>query len=306
MKLPTTDEGLWTHVLLSAVIVLGGVVVVKLVNRFFRARQQADTRGNYRAWTVASRNLVAAVVCMLLLGIWVSELRSVAISLAAFAAAAMLAGKELVMCLLGAFMRMVSRPFQLGDLVEIGPNSGEVIDMDVLTTTLVEVGASRQYTGYTVKVPNSQLLTTAVRNHSQTGKYTLDTVRFPLAEGADPDAVEARLVAIGRRACADFLEEAGRSLRYHGEMRFLDLSQFEPRVLFEPAEAGRLDAVLRFPAPVGGRVRVAQEIIRAFHRPETAAAAEADAVPTVSTEQMAPGSERAPDPAPDPASSHAP
>jgi len=306
MKLPTTDEGLWAHVLLSAVIVLGGVVVVKLVNRFFRSRQQADTRGNYRAWTVASRNLVAAVVFLLLLGIWVSELRSVAISLAAFAAAAMLAGKELVMCLLGAFMRMVSRPFLLGDLVEIGPNSGEVIDMDVLTTTLVEVGASRQYTGYTVKVPNSQLLTTAVRNHSQTGKYTLDTVRFPLAEGADPDAVEARLVAIGRQACADFLEEAGRSLRYHGEMRFLDLSQFEPRVLFEPADAGRLDAVLRFPAPVGGRVRVAQEIIRAFHRPESVAAAGADAVPTVPKEQMAPGSKRASDPAPNPASSHAP
>jgi len=303
MKLPTTDEGLWAHVLLSAVIVLGGVLVVKLVNSFFRSRQQADTRGNYRAWTVASRNLVAAVVFLLLLGIWVSELRSVAISLAAFAAAALLAGKELVMCLLGAFMRMVSRPFQLGDLVEIGPHSGEVIDMDVLTTTLVEVGASWQYTGYTVRVPNSQLLTTAVRNHSQTGKYTLDMVRFPLAEGADPDAVEARLVAIGRQACADFLEEAGRSLRYHGDMRFLDLSQFEPRVLFEPADAGRLDAVLRFPAPVGGRVRVAQQIIRAFHRPEAAAAAGADAVPTV---QMATGSERAPDPAPNPASSHAP
>ncbi|WP_083384378.1 MULTISPECIES: mechanosensitive ion channel family protein [Cupriavidus] len=270
MDLPIKTENLWFDVLLSALIVLGGVIVVKLVNRFFRGRQQADTRDNYRAWTVASRNLVAAVVFLLLLGIWVSELKSVAISLAAFAAAILLVGKELVMCFLGAFMRMMSRPFQLGDLVEIGPHCGEVIDQDVLTTTLVEVGSARQYTGFTVQIPNSLLLTTAVRNHSRTGKYTLDQVRFPLAEGADPEAVEARLVAIGRLACADFLEEAGRSLRHHGDMHFVDLSQFEPRVLFEPAGPGRMDALLRFPAPVIGRVRVAQHIIRAFHRADGA------------------------------------
>ncbi|MGT2491227.1 mechanosensitive ion channel family protein [Cupriavidus basilensis] len=170
----------------------------EFINRFFQARQQGDkdNRGSYRTWTVASRNAVAAVVFLLLLGIWVSELKSVAISLTAFAVALVIGGKELVMCFLGAFLRMMARPFQLGDIVEIGPHSGEVVDMDALTTTLVEIAGARQFTGSTVQIPNSMLLTVAVRNHSQSGKYTLDTLRIPLPEKSDPDRVEADLIAI--------------------------------------------------------------------------------------------------------------
>nr|WP_315595161.1 mechanosensitive ion channel family protein [uncultured Cupriavidus sp.] len=264
------NDSILLNILASVIVVLAGTLLVKLINRFFTARLQADNRGSYRAWTVASRNLVAAVVFLLLLGIWVSELKSVAISLAAFAAALLLVGKELVMCFLGAFMRMITRPFQLGDLVEIGPFGGEVIDMDVMSTTLVEVAAARQYTGFTVQVPNSMLLTTAVRNHSQAGAYTLDMVRIPLEVGEDPDAVEALLVQVARRACEGFMEEAGRTLRRYGDMRFVDLSQFEPRVMFEPFDVNRYDAIVRFPVPVSSRLSVAQQIVRGYYRERAA------------------------------------
>lgn len=262
------NDSILLHIVLSVFIVLVGVLLVKLSNRFFISRQLADRDNlrSYRTWTVASRNLIGAVVFLLLLGIWVSELKSVAISLAAFAAALMISGKELVMCFLGAFMRMVARPFQLGDLVEIGQYAGEVIDMDALTTTLVEVAPTRQFTGYTVQVPNSLLLTMAVRNHSQAGKYTLDTVRIPLPAQCDPDRVEAQLLDIAQQACEPFLEAAGQSLRRYGDTRFLDLSQFAPRVMFEPVGTDRLDAIVRFPAPVGARLPVAQQIIRRFYR----------------------------------------
>ncbi len=262
------NDSILLHIVLSVLIVLMGVLLVKLSNRFFVSRQLADRDNlrSYRTWTVASRNLIGAVAFLLLLGIWVSELKSVAISLAAFAAALMISGKELVMCFLGAFMRMVARPFQLGDLVEIGQYAGEVIDMDALTTTLVEVAPTRQFTGFTVQVPNSLLLTVAVRNHSQAGKYTLDTVRIPLAAQCDPDRIEAELLDIAQQACEPFLEAAGQSLRRYGDTRFLDLSQFAPRVMFEPVGTDRLDAIVRFPAPVGGRLPVAQQIIRRFYR----------------------------------------
>ncbi|KAA0180574.1 mechanosensitive ion channel family protein [Cupriavidus gilardii] len=273
------NDSILLHIVLSVLIVLVGVLLVKLSNRFFVSRQLADRDNlrSYRTWTVASRNLIGAVVFLLLLGIWVSELKSVAISLAAFAAALMISGKELVMCFLGAFMRMLTRPFQLGDLVEIGQYAGEVIDMDALTTTLVEVAPTRQFTGFTVQVPNSLLLTVAVRNHSQAGKYTLDTVRIPLAAQCDPDRIEAELLDIAQQACEPFLEAAGQSLRRYGDTRFLDLSQFAPRVMFEPVGTDRLDAIVRFPAPVGGRLPVAQQIIRRFYRQRMSDSKEAGA-----------------------------
>ncbi|WP_454727446.1 MULTISPECIES: mechanosensitive ion channel family protein [Cupriavidus] len=280
MNLPFNDSYL-LHLGLSAAIVLAGMVAVKFVNRFFQSRQLADkeNRGSYRTWTVASRNAIAAVVFLLLLGIWVSELKSVAISLTAFAVALVIGGKELVMCFLGAFLRMMARPFQLGDLVEIGPHSGEVVDMDVLTTTLAEIAGTRHFTGSTVQVPNSMLLTVAVRNHSQAGRYTQDTLRIPLPEKSDPDRVEAELLAITEQVCAPFLAEARHSLQEYGGSRFMDLSQFEPRVLFEPVAADKLDALVRFPVPVASRMTVGQQILRRYlrQRSETLAAREGQA-----------------------------
>ncbi|MDF3838734.1 mechanosensitive ion channel family protein [Cupriavidus basilensis] len=274
MNLPFNDSYL-LHIGLSAGIVLAGMLAVKFINRFFQARQQGDkdNRGSYRTWTVASRNVVGAVVFLLLLGIWVSELKSVAISLTAFAVALVIGGKELVMCFLGAFLRMMARPFQLGDIVEIGPYSGEVADMDALTTTLVEIAGARQFTGSTVQIPNSMLLTSAVRNHSQSGKYTLETLRIPLPEKSDPDRVEATLIGITEQVCAPFLDEARHSLQEYGGTRFLDLSQFEPRVMFEAMAADRLDVLVRFPVPVASRLSVGQQILRRYHLQRIAEAA---------------------------------
>jgi small-conductance mechanosensitive channel len=135
-----------------------------------------------------------------------------------------------------------------------------------MSTTLVEVASARQYTGFTVQVPNSMLLTTAVRNHSQAGAYTLDTVRIPLEVGVNPDEVEEQLVKVARQACEGFMDEAGRTLRRYGDMRFVDLSQFEPRVMFEPVDVNRFDAIVRFPVPVSARLPVAQQIVRGYYR----------------------------------------
>jgi hypothetical protein len=57
-------------------------------------------------------------------------------------------------------------------------------------------------------------------------------------------------------------------------MRFVDLSQFEPRVLFEPVDVGRYDAIVRFPVPVSARLPVAQQIVRGYYR-QCAAASKA-------------------------------
>jgi hypothetical protein len=62
------------------------------------------------------------------------------------------------------------------------------------------------------------------------------------------------------------MDEAGRTLQRYGDMRFVDLSQFEPRVMFEPVDVNRFDAIVRFPVPVSARLPVAQQIVRGYYR----------------------------------------
>ncbi|MGO3344473.1 MAG: mechanosensitive ion channel family protein [Marinomonas sp.] len=106
--------------------------------------------------------------------IWSSELQNIAISIAAFMVALVIATKEFIACIVGAFYRASTRPYQVGDWIRVANYEGEVTDSDWLSTTLFEVdlkGGSYTYTGRTTVVPNSVLLTQTVQNLNYMRRY---------------------------------------------------------------------------------------------------------------------------------------
>ena len=120
-------------------------------------------------------NLLVVVVCVL---IWSSELQNIAISIAAFMVALVIATKEFISCIVGAFYRASTRPYQVGDWVRIANFEGEVTDSEWLSTTLFEVdlqGGSYSYTGRITVIPNSVLLTNTVQNLNYMRRYVTHT-----------------------------------------------------------------------------------------------------------------------------------
>ncbi|MEL0636564.1 MULTISPECIES: mechanosensitive ion channel family protein [Marinomonas] len=106
--------------------------------------------------------------------IWSSELQNIAISIAAFMVALVLATKEFISCIVGAFYRASTRPYQVGDWIRVANCEGEVTDSDWLSTTLFDVdlkGGSYGYTGRTTVIPNSILLTHTVQNLNYMRRY---------------------------------------------------------------------------------------------------------------------------------------
>ncbi|WCN10562.1 mechanosensitive ion channel family protein [Marinomonas mediterranea] len=119
-------------------------------------------------------NFLNLLMVVGLIIIWSTELQNIAISIAAFIVALIIALKEFIQCIVGAFYKASARPYQVGDWVKIGQYEGEVTDSDWLSTTLFEVdliGRSYAYTGRTTVVPNSQLLTSAVQNLNYMRRY---------------------------------------------------------------------------------------------------------------------------------------
>jgi small-conductance mechanosensitive channel len=261
---PNADDSRLLHLGLSVLIVIVGMLAVRVVNRFFRSRQTSNP-ASYRVWAVATRNIVGAIVFVLLLGIWVSELKSVAISLAAFAAGLLISGKEMVMCVLGAFMRMTARTFQLGDTIRVGDYAGEVVDMDLMTTTLLEISPGGDFTGSTIRMPNGMLLTHPVIRHAAEDGYALETLRVPVPPETRLADVEARLLAATDTACAAFMDQARHALHRLGGARFVDPDRFEPSVSFEPIDVTQVDAILRFPAKIGDRSAIVREILKSYY-----------------------------------------
>ena len=115
-----------------------------------------------------------AFIIIVLMMVWSSEIQTLAISIAAFMVAIVLATREFIQCFMGFIYYLGARPFRVGDWIQMNTIIGEVVEMDWAKTALLEVDPeSFNYTGKHVYVPNSQLVTQTVRNLNFMRRYRL-------------------------------------------------------------------------------------------------------------------------------------
>ncbi len=176
-----------------------------------------------------------------------------------------LATKELILCISGSVLRAGSGAFSIGDRVEIGAVRGDVIDISLLSTTLLEVGAGHQRTGRSVTVPNSLFLSGTVVNETFMDEYVLHVVKVVVDTKGDWDRAEQALLEASREACAEYLESARRFMNEQSRRHGLPYHTVEPRVhIALTNDPDQLHLLLRVPAPVRERSRVEQAILRGY------------------------------------------
>jgi small-conductance mechanosensitive channel len=110
-----------------------------------------------------------------------------------------LAARQTLGSLIAGFVLMLSRPFTVGDWIEVGGQEGIVTDITILNTRL------QNFDGETVVLPNDKVSDQSLTNRSANGRLRLRT-DVGIDYEADPDrAEEAALAAIG---AVDIVEDA--------------------------------------------------------------------------------------------------
>lgn len=263
-------EKLWADPTFRRAAVAFGYVVAVMVVRgllnrmIFRSRLSPQSKLRWRAQV---RN---ATVLAILLGvtlIWAEQLRTLALSIVAIAAAVAITTKEISACLLGSVVRASGRAFDIGDRIQVGDVRGDVIDVGPMTTAVLEVGNGETIhgrTGRVVTLPNSVFLTQHIFNETLAHNYVLHVLRVPLPPGADWRSEEARLTRLGKDACADYYPDASASMTRAAQLRGVSPPRLEPSVYLEPIGPDRIDMLLRIPAPFRERDAIAQGVLRRF------------------------------------------
>lgn len=202
--------------------------------------------------------------------IWSSELQNIAISIAAFMVALVIATKEFIACIVGAFYRASTRPYQVGDWIRIANYEGEVTDSDWLSTTLFEVdlkGGSYAYTGRTTVVPNSVLLVHTVQNLNYMRRYVTHT--FSILRNTDTVNlfdIKEQILANIREYSEHFHEVA---IRYNSliEKRLdINISGPEPRVRITTTQDGYNVFTVSLFCPTDEAVVIEQKVTEDFMR----------------------------------------
>lgn len=264
----------FSRLLVSLAVLGAALALAKTLQRWFANSQVHFAPEARRGALVASRNLLFTITLLLLAALWFAELRGVALSIAAIATALVITGKELVLGLFGRLLQATKRPFSVGDLIEIGGFSGQVIDIGLFSTTLLETDAARQYTGSTVELPNVLFVTTTLRNHSHTGRYVIESLRLSVPADAEVPRARERLLACAQAVAGEHLRDARRHLRAVEADEVIALPDFQPRVLIEPKDAYQVDLVVRYAVPSARRAYLAQDVLGAYYASVAAAGAQ--------------------------------
>lgn len=129
----------------------------------------------------------------------------------------------------------MNRLYAVGDRIEINSKTGDVIDIGILYTTLLETRewiSSDLPTGRLTMITNSVILSSNVHNYTRDHHYIWDEIIFPLDYKSDSDYAYGRFMDIVTRETKETADAASRSIENLGEKYYLGDNKVEPIINF--------------------------------------------------------------------------
>ncbi len=153
---------------LSLLIFVSIFTLRYMVMRTVMVRLQ-DSGGIFRARRVSL--YISVAVFLLALGwVWTHQLTNAGSFIGILSAGVAIALTDVLKNVAGWVLIMTRRPFKAGDRIEIGPHSGDVIDIRMFRFSLLEIGNwidADQSTGRMLHVPNGLLFSEPMANYTE-------------------------------------------------------------------------------------------------------------------------------------------
>jgi len=172
---------------------------------------RADARYKVRKLVVFSGYLL---ILIFLAFVFEDRLSRLSFALGVVGAGVAVALQDVLASFAGAFSIGFSKLYAVGDRVQIGETRGDVIDIGLLRTTLLETGnwvSGDLYNGRIVRIPNSAVLKGSVFNYSQGFRFVWDEIKLLLTITSDCQFAREMLLRVAKEAIGEYLAEAQNS-----------------------------------------------------------------------------------------------
>jgi small-conductance mechanosensitive channel len=152
----------------------------------------------------------------------------------------------------------------VGDRVEIQNQMGDVIDIGIMYTTLLEIRQwvnGDQATGRLVSIPNGMVITGSTYNFTRDHRYLWDEIMIPVTYDSDWRLAKEAFLKILHAQTSSFQEGAQGDIDRIGEKYYLPAQDIEPNIYIVPTD-NWIALHLRYVVPVRERRLVRDKINR--------------------------------------------
>ena len=173
------------------------------------------------------------LIIIILTYIWIEDAQSLLLAYGIIAAGFALAMQDVFRNFVGGIIIFINKPFKVGDRIELNSNFGDVLDIGIMYTTLLEIKGwvnGDQATGRIIKIPNSFVLANPTNNYTEDHEFIWDEITLPITYNSDWKNAQKRILNIIINETKDIIEKSNREITKLEEKYYLDKRPTEPNI----------------------------------------------------------------------------
>jgi small-conductance mechanosensitive channel len=257
------------RVLLTVALIAGIIVVSWLLQTLMRVTLRGNAEKHVSFWArqiVRLLGIIAVIVGVI--EIWHPDAKSAGGAIGLITAGVAIALQRVITSFAAYLIILRGKIFNVGDRITIGGVRGDVIALDFMQTTVLEIGetpgeqhdapsvwiTARQYTGRMIRVTNDKIFDSPVYNFTRVFPYLWEEMQLPISYKDDRREAERILLEVGHKHTDEIVREAKPHIeKLVKEYRLATMPEIEPHVYMRLTD-NWVNLSLRFLIPIeGGR-----------------------------------------------------
>ncbi|MCJ7467736.1 MAG: mechanosensitive ion channel family protein [Maribacter sp.] len=225
-------EPIVLKILKTLLWVLGVVILIIFLRKMAKKR---ITNLNYRYNIQKTIEMVGyfLIVMIILLSFTFSNLKDYTVIIGLFTAGIAFTLQELILSVAGSFYIFVLRLYKPGDRIELNNIRGDVIDINTMYTTIMEIGewvSTDNYSGRIVKISNSFVFKGPIKNYSMDFHFLWDEIVVMITYGSDLELAQKIILKDALGLISEYTEKSKKEWKGMVDRYYIENATLDPTI----------------------------------------------------------------------------
>jgi small-conductance mechanosensitive channel len=208
------------------------IIIIGLVRKILKKRID-NISIRYKAQKGVEIIGYVLIIFLILMAITIDSLKDYTIIIGLFTAGITFTLQELILSIAGSFYIFFIRVYKPGDRIEINNIKGDVIDIDSIYTTIMEMGewvSSDNYSGRIVKISNAFVFKGPIKNYSMDFPFVWDELNILITYGSDTELAKTILMNSATELLSDYTKKSKAKWEEMVEHYYIENATIEPTI----------------------------------------------------------------------------
>ena len=223
---------------LTLFVLAGAYLFVSVIALELFLRHITDSKTRY-SLNKAITIFTAFIGIVFIIRIWIPDTQSLIVALGIVGAGLAIGLQDVVRNFVGGIVILTSNLYEVGDRIDLADERGDVMDIGLLNTTVMELRGwvdGDQPTGRITSIPNGKVITGPVHNYTKDHSFLWDEIMIPITYDSNWKKAKEIILEIVRRETSGIVTEAETEIDRIGEKYYLPKNVVEPALYITPTD----------------------------------------------------------------------